>query len=126
MAADLLVDTRAGSRAKGMRSGRSLDDRLLYATDSAFIELLVPRGRMDPGESDFIVGHVVPRCPTSQTRVADYRLCVETDDGREHLVWADERGEFVIPVHGGSSFTVRCEPPKGPAAMLVFQGVQAT
>ncbi|MGE0191492.1 MAG: hypothetical protein AB7T63_05550 [Planctomycetota bacterium] len=124
MAADLLVDTRSGSRAKGMRSGRSLDDRLLYATDAAFIELLVPRGRLDPGESDFIVGHVVPRNRRDERSLSDYRLRIEGDDGREHVVWADERGEFVIPVRGSASFRVHCEPPEGPASVVVFEGAE--
>ncbi|MCB9824283.1 MAG: hypothetical protein H6826_02915 [Planctomycetes bacterium] len=107
-----------------MRSGRSLDDRLLYATDAAFIELLVPRGRMDPGESDFIVGQVVPRHRQQEGSLGDFRLRIEADDGREHVVWADERGEFVIPVHGGASFKVHCETPEGPPAVVVFEGAE--
>ncbi len=122
MATQPVVDTRDGTGARGMRSGPSLDDRVLYATEHAWIELLVPRRVRRRNESESIVGHVLPRGEAASASPPAYQFSVELDDGRRHIVWADEQGEFTIPVDGATPFRVRCQPSDGPESILDFRG----
>ena len=118
-----LADTIA-AQAEGVLSWRTIDEDLLQASLTFDSSLEPVQGtRADPGQSrllvftstplsvelevnqDEVVGQILPPGPGE--------IHVETRDGKEFSVSADESGFFELPPLPADAIRLRCDTPTG-------------